>query len=77
MVREEVFQGTKKIFGLYGALFDLVAQEIGIEGKKRTFLIGLNYSAIKVEKFTSWRKYGSTSQVGRSRDPASCHHSRD
>jgi hypothetical protein len=31
MLREEVYQATKKIFGLYGAFFDLVAQQIGIE----------------------------------------------
>lgn len=31
MVREEVYQGTKKVFGLYGAFFELVAREIGVE----------------------------------------------
>lgn len=31
MAREEVYQATKKIFGLYGAFFDLVAQQIGTE----------------------------------------------
>ena len=31
MLREEVYQATKKIFGLYGTFFDLVAQQIGIE----------------------------------------------
>jgi hypothetical protein len=31
MIREEVFQATKKVFGLYGAFFDVVAQEMGIE----------------------------------------------
>lgn len=31
MAQEEVYQATKKIFGLYGAFFNLVAQQIGIE----------------------------------------------
>jgi hypothetical protein len=31
MSREEVFQATKKVFGLYGAFFGAVAQEMGIE----------------------------------------------
>jgi hypothetical protein len=31
MLREEVYQATKKVFGLYGALFDLVAREVGME----------------------------------------------
>lgn len=30
-MREEVYQATKKIFGLYGAFFDLVAEQIGAE----------------------------------------------
>ena len=31
MIKEEVFQATKKIYGLYGAFFKTVAQEVGIE----------------------------------------------
>jgi hypothetical protein len=31
MLREEVYQATKKVFGLYGAFFDLVAREVGME----------------------------------------------
>lgn len=31
MLREEVYQATKKVFGLYGAFFDLVAREMGME----------------------------------------------
>ena len=31
MLREEVYQATKKIFGLYGAFFDLVGQQVGVE----------------------------------------------
>jgi hypothetical protein len=31
MTREEVYQATKKVFGLYGALFNLVAREVGME----------------------------------------------
>ena len=31
MLREEAYQAAKKIFGLYGAFFDLVAQQIGVE----------------------------------------------
>jgi hypothetical protein len=31
MMREEVYQATKKVFGLYAAFFDLVAREIGME----------------------------------------------